>query len=58
MAYFEVSFSARYSICVEAEDAEEAQMLAEQTIDSAIVDVEWECEDVDEIVEEMYYLLV
>jgi hypothetical protein len=42
----------------EIEDAEEAQMLAEQTIDSAIVDVEWECEDVDEIVEEMYYLLV
>ena len=58
MAYYEVYFSATYSIVVEAENEDEAQMLAEQTIDSTTVDVEWECEDVDEIVEEMYYLLV
>lgn len=54
MAYFEVSFSTRYSICVEAEDEEEAQMMAEQDMNSIDVDLEWKdlewnCDGVDRI---------
>lgn len=56
MKYYEMSFTATYSVLVEAESEEEAIQLAEEKawLDT---EVEWVLDDYDEISEEVYNLL-
>lgn len=56
MKYYEMSFTATYSVLVEAESEEEAIQLAEEKawLDT---EVEWVLDGYDEISEEVYNLL-